>query len=258
MADSTRPRTRRQRQRRDERPQCRGKCADCVYLLEPKRLVDFHEGPNGPLILPICAHHAESPGELREVHPAQCCANFRARRKPPERVEVQQDEQSDVRFIPLTLRMVAIIDAADYEWLSRYRWFAKGSQGKYYAGRAERGEMIMMHREIMKPPPGMVVDHIDGNSLNNRRSNLRICTPRQNNHNRRFKGNRSGFAGVYPQGKRWRAMICHRGETLYSAIFDDKIEAAKARDRKALELYGKFACLNFPDDRSNSTEQTAK
>ena len=101
--------------------------------------------------------------------------------------------------------MVTTVDAADYEWLSQYRWFAKGTGGKYYAGRAERGEMIMMHREIMKPPPGMVVDHIDGDSLNNRRSNLRICTPRQNNHNRTFKGNTSGFAGVYPQGKRWRA-----------------------------------------------------
>lgn len=159
------------------------------------------------MILPICAHHAESPGELREVYPCQCGANFRARRKPPERVEVQQDEQSKVRYIPLTLRMVAIVD---------------------------------------------------GNSLNNRRSNLRICTPGQNNHNRQFKGNRSGFAGVYPCGKKWRIVLQYRGKIVHSAVFDDKIEAAKARDRKALELYGKFACLNFPEDKSNSEEQTAE
>ncbi len=258
MADGTRQRRHRQRGRRDERPQCRGTCKDCVYLLQPKRLVDFHEGPGGLLILPICAHHADNPGELREVHPAQHCANFRARRKPAERVEVSQPEQGDVRYIPLTRRMVAIVDAADYEWLSRHRWFAKGRQGKYYAGRSVRGKIIMMHREIMKAPPGMVVDHIDGNSLNNRRSNLRICTPRQNGHNKRFTGNVSGFAGVYPHGKRWRVIVQDRSKTVYSAVFDDKVEAAKARDRKAVELFGQFACLNFPEDRSNSKEQTAR
>lgn len=258
MADGMKQRTRRKRRRRDERRQCRGTCADCVYLLKPRRLIDFHEGPGGSLILPICAYHADNPGELREVHPAQCCANFRARRKPVERIEVHQDEQSDVRYIPLTQRMVTVVDAADYEWLGRHRWFAKGAEGKYYAGRSVRGKIIMMHREIMKPPPEMVVDHIDGNSLNNRRSNLRICTPRQNNHNRRFTGNASGFAGVYPQGRKWRAMIHRQGKVVYSAMFDDKIEAARARDRKAIELFGEFACLNFAEDRSNSKEQTAK
>lgn len=229
-----------------------------MFLLEPKRLVEFHDGSDGSLILPICAHHADCPGVLREVHPCQCCQNFRAKRGPVERIEVSQPESEDIRCIPLTLRMVTTVDAADYEWLSQYRWFAKGTGGKYYAGRAERGEMIMMHREIMKPPPGMVVDHIDGDSLNNRRSNLRICTPRQNNHNRTFKGNTSGFAGVYPQGKRWRAQITHKGEQIKIGVFDDKIEAAKARDRKALEIHGEFACLNFPEEISNIKEQRAR
>ncbi len=248
MAEYTKPKRRSRRPKRDERPLPKGKCADCVFLLEPKRLVEFHEGPDGPLTLPICAHHADSPGVLREVHPCQCCPNFRAKRGPVERIEVSQPDRDDVRCIPLTLRMVTTVDAPDYEWLSAYRWFAKGTAGKYYAGRAERGEMIMMHREIMKPPPGMVVDHIDGDSLNNRRNNLRICTPGQNNHNRTFKGNNSGFAGVYRYGKRWKAMITYKGEQIMIGAFDDKIEAARARDRKALEIYGPFACLNFPPE----------
>jgi len=58
----------------------------------------------------------------------------------------------------------------------------------------------------------------------------------------------SGFAGVYPQGKRWRAMLQHNGQVIYCALYD-KVETAKARDRKARELCGPFACLNFPDER---------
>ena len=250
MADGTSQRRQRQRGRRDERPQCRGTCKDCVYLLQPKRLVDFHEGSGGLLILPICAHHADNPGELREVHPAQHCANFRAKRKPAERVEVSQPEQGDVRYIPLTRRMVAIVDAADYEWLSRHRWFAKGKEGKYYAGRSVRGKIIMMHREIMKAPPGMVVDHIDGSGLHNCRRNMRVCTRQQNLCNTRPRGGRSQYKGVRWETRRnkWVAEITCKGKRYYLGYFDDEIEAAKAYDRKARELFGPFARLNFPDE----------
>jgi len=100
----------------------------------------------------------------------------------------------------------------------------------------------------MQTPPGLVVDHINHNPVNNRRGNLRNCTWLENQRNRRFVRNKSGFVGVYPHGKKWRAVVRIDGKVVYREVFDDKIEAAKARDRKAYELYGPFAYLNFPDE----------
>ena len=105
-----------------------------------------------------------------------------------------------------------------------------------------------MHQFIMRPPKGKVVDHIDGNGLNNRRANLRLCTPRQNRRNTRPRRKTSAFLGVSRRGSKYLARIKHDGRQLYLGLFDDEIEAARARDRKACELFGEFAWLNFPDD----------
>lgn len=105
-----------------------------------------------------------------------------------------------------------------------------------------------MHREIMNAPKGMVVDHIDGNGLNNRKSNLRICTQAQNNLNSRPKRNCSSrYKGVsfYKRDKIWQVQIFHNSRTIFLGRFDDEIEAALAYDRKAAELFGEFAYLNF-------------
>jgi len=138
-------------------------------------------------------------------------------------------------------------DAADYERLNRYRWNAFDSGGKLYARRSFPGGTILMHREIMQPPDGMVVDHINGNGLNNRRSNLRNCTPRQNEHNKPPRSGKFRFKGVYPRGDKWYAAIKHQGKTHYLGTFDNQTKAAQARDRKAHDLQGQFAYLNFPD-----------
>ena len=105
------------------------------------------------------------PGQLHDV-PGVPCRNYR-----PKPVLPQGD---GVRLIPLGDGFYAYVDAADYEWLSRYTWHLHNG----YAARREKGRRIFMHREIMQPPKGMVVDHIDGNRINNCRFNLRVCTPR--------------------------------------------------------------------------------
>ena len=105
-----------------------------------------------------------------------------------------------------------------------------------------------MHREIMHAPDGMVVDHKNRNGIDNRPDNLRVCTPAQNEYNKAPRGKRSRFKGVYPDGDKWYAVIKHKGETYYLGTFDDEIAAAKARDRKAYELEGEFAYLNFPEE----------
>jgi hypothetical protein len=224
-------------------------CLTCVYLLKPVRLHCMRDTMEPQLILPLCMNHADSPGEVREVHPCECCRNFQARHEPSQRTEPPQPPSPEIKYIPLNRGQFAIVDAGDYEWLNQYKWCLKGGRGGlYYACRAERGKMILMHREIMQPPPGMVVDHINHNPVNNRRCNLRTCTLRENHRNRRFVRNKSGFIGVYPHGKKWKAMIHSGGKVVYQEVFDDKVEAAKARDRKAFELFGPFAYLNFPDE----------
>ncbi len=106
-----------------------------------------------------------------------------------------------------------------------------------------------MHRMIMGEPKGMFVDHIDGNSQNNRRSNLRICTPAQNLQNQRPKGGTSRYKGVYFHKKdnKWMAKIGFNGKNTYLGLFEDEILAARAYDKKAKELFGEFAYLNFPN-----------
>ncbi|MEN6424658.1 MAG: HNH endonuclease [Phycisphaerales bacterium] len=105
-----------------------------------------------------------------------------------------------------------------------------------------------MHRMIMRPHKGRVVHHIDRNGLNNRRDNLQVCTPRQHLAGRGPCGAVSQFVGVYRHGDKWEARIRSHGKVYHLGYFDDEVEAAKARDRKAYELHGKFAYLNFPEN----------
>ncbi len=199
-------------------------------------------------MLPLCLNHPETPGQLREVYPSECCRNFEVRRERTTPREPPEPPGPEVKYIPLGHEQFAVVDAADFDWLNRYTWHLKGSNGAYYAYRNARGKRIFMHREIMQTPPGEVVDHKNHKPLYNRRDNLRNCNRVQNRCNQRSPGNQSGFVGVYPYGKRWLARINSGGKTLYREVFDDKVEAAKARDRKAYELFGAFAYLNFPDE----------
>jgi hypothetical protein len=190
-----------------------------------------------------CANQPDTPGQMRRV-PGTPCRNFRRR---PCRTgdEAPVPPYPNTRYIPLTQNLHALVDEADYEWLMGYKWRVAraGACGAPYAGRSERGHLVFMHRQIMNPPQGKVVDHKNGNSLDNRRCNLRICDRAQNAHNQRGRsGRKSRFVGVSPHGDKWLAQVGKR----YVGIFEDEMEAAKARDRKAREIYGEHAWLNFP------------
>jgi hypothetical protein len=92
--------------------------------------------------------------------------------------------------------LVALVDDADYDWLSQWNWTAISTHRKNggYAVRMENQKMILMHRQILDAPEGAEVDHINGNGLDNRRSNLRFATRRQGQANRRlFTNSKSGF-----------------------------------------------------------------
>jgi hypothetical protein len=233
-----------------------GKCQLCAYscaLPKSRQLMDkFH----GMARLLLCTNHPDGNGELREVLPIETCPNFRPKRWQPRRAKRAGDAaalmgpESDpsVRRIPLGNGLFASVDADDYEELSKYKWYASRPGRTVYAICRTKGRVVYMHRMIMRPRRGYVVDHIDGNGLNNRRCNLRVCTRRQNQGNQKPRGGTSRFVGVSRWHDKWVARIQHRGKQYVLGTFDDEVEAVKARDRKAYELLGEFAHLNFPED----------
>jgi hypothetical protein len=147
-----------------------------------------------------------------------------------------------VKEIPLTRGKVALVDDEDYRYLKHFNW--------YYSGKYARGggyAKVMMHRVIVDPPDGYYVDHVNGDKLDNRRSNLRMCTLEQNSFNSKLqKNNTSGYKGVSwdKQKNKWRAKITHQGKTRHIGLYDNKHEAAIAYNEEAKELFGEFAWLN--------------
>ena len=107
-----------------------------------------------------------------------------------------------------------------------------------------------MHREIMQPPKGMVVDHVDGNRANNCRFNLRVCTRQENGRNvRKQRGTHSRFKGVYYDKRRGR-LFAQSVSSGHNALgyFPDEVSAARAYDYAAVQECGEFAGVNFPKE----------
>jgi hypothetical protein len=152
-----------------------------------------------------------------------------------------------MKSIPLTLGNVALVDDEDYEYLNQWKW--RDSHG--YAARSQWSpfrKSITMHALIMNTPPGMVTDHINGNKLDNRRENLRVCSRSENNKNRSKNSHSSSrYKGVcwIKRIKKWRAQIKHNNRTIHIGLYDKDDDAARAYDKSAKELFGIFARTNF-------------
>lgn len=137
-----------------------------------------------------------------------------------------------MKEILLTQGKVALVDDDDYNEISKYKWYAHKNRNTFYAHRTEKipkRTIHQMHRIILNPRNGLQIDHIDGNGLNNQKSNLRLVTRRQNLQNSHIKKS-SAFPGVlwYKQTKKWQAKIKISGRTRHLGYFKDELEAATA------------------------------
>lgn len=158
------------------------------------------------------------------------------------------------RLIPLTQGQFAVVDASDYEWLMQWKWYAHWSpqmKSFYAKARSRDGNSeLNMHSLIAGTPKGHQTDHENHLTLDNRRNNVRPATAEQNAANRRIRSdNKSGYRGVHwnVRAGKWYAAANRGGERFFAGAFDLAIDAARAYDAKAREIYGAFAKLNFPD-----------
>jgi len=159
-----------------------------------------------------------------------------------------------MRYIPLTKGFIAIVDDNDFDFVTQFKWYAKAGSGRkgsqFYAHSYAAGKM---HRLIMACPKGMQVDHINHNPMDNRRSNLRICTLKENLYNRRRKlKETSRFLGVYPSLKKWQARIGVDYKVIYLGTFETAEEAAKEYDNSAKFYFGEYANLNFKESHAGN------
>lgn len=163
--------------------------------------------------------------------------------------------------VPLTQDKVALVDDDDYPVVSRYKWHAMHCyEHLWYAA---TGHNTYLHRFILNPPRGYTVDHINGNGLDCRKENMRICKLSDNVKNRHCyagqpikekgrrphrlnRNNRSGFLGVchHPLSNKWRAQIIINGKYKHLGFFDVPQQAAEAYDQAALKHYGESARTN--------------
>jgi hypothetical protein len=151
----------------------------------------------------------------------------------------------------------AKVDPADYKRLRKYEWLVMKSRNSYYSLRIKPGKkggsesQIYMHKEILKVPKGMVVDHINRDSMDNRIANLRAATHSQNMCNKRkcSGATYSKYKGIHwhKLHRKWKAAITFEKKRIYLGSFDNEIDAAKAYDEAAKKYHGEFACLNFPE-----------
>lgn len=155
-----------------------------------------------------------------------------------------------MKKIPLTQGYFALVDDSDYEAISKYKWHIKKHGRTFYAkhstkkGDNRKQKTVYMHSLLLATPRGMEVDHIDGDGLNNRRDNIRVCVHAENTRNARTRlDNKSGFRGVHFHSRDmvWSASIGFKNKRVHLGYFSSKLLAREAYRDASIKYYGNFA-----------------
>jgi len=163
------------------------------------------------------------------------------------------------KIVELTKGLITLVDAADFEGVRVHKWYAQKARINYYAARRLGRQIILLHRVLVQPPKGLVVDHREHNTLDNRRSFLRLATFQQNSANsKKIAGRTSEYKGVcrvkpiVNATNIWMAYIGGsvsdgaRLKRIHLGYFPTEVAAARAADEAAKLHFGEFAILNFP------------
>ena len=158
-----------------------------------------------------------------------------------------------MKLIALSQGKFTKVDDEDYEKINQYKWRFSNKQGVatqvQISGSGKLGtqkrKTLLLHRFILNAPRGLEVDHKNGDKLDNRRSNLRVCSHAENMRNRKVsKATLSGFKGVRSNGSRWQAYIMFNEKFINLGQHDTRKDAARAYNKAALVYFGEFARLN--------------
>lgn len=157
-----------------------------------------------------------------------------------------------MKTITLTKGKITLIDDEDFEKISKYSWRALKTKNNWYAVAWEKNnrshrKLLLLHRVITSAPAALEADHRDGNGLNNRRYNLRLCSHSQNHQAFQTKSKKasSKFRGVRFKNRSWDAQIKVSGKSVHLGRHPTEEDAARAYDKKAREVFGEFAHPNF-------------
>lgn len=153
----------------------------------------------------------------------------------------------------LTQNKIALVDDDDFDYLNQWKWCALHMhKTNWYAVRSSsridgKSKTVLMHRLILDVPKNLVIDHLNGDGLDNRRGNLRICTSRENSRNKKIqKNNTTKYKGVSRfNDKKYQVKIKVDGKLLHLGLFENLLDAARAYDKAASKYYGEFANLNL-------------
>lgn len=147
--------------------------------------------------------------------------------------------------IPLSQGMFAIVDSLDYSWLNQWKWSAYKDRSCWYAHRQENGKKVRMHRLLLGLKKGELCDHVNGDGLDNRRSNIRKCSISQNNFNRRYTNNRtSKYQGVSKSSGRFYARIGYKKRVYFLGSFTKEEDAGMVYKVASQILFESFSPHN--------------
>lgn len=193
-------------------------------------------------------------GQPKKYSAQLCLDCWCSNNRPPETPDIFFVDNMPCRKVPAAPHIYTLVDSCLYDYIMRWRWSAAaGPDGAMrimatlYHKDFPGGRRVAIANVLLSKHPDIIFDHVNRNPLDNRICNFRPSTVSANCANRRKRrDNASGFIGVSAKKGGFVADTTYRRTHIYIGYFRSKEEAAKARDRKVLELFGEFANLNFP------------